>query len=281
MSPFGARRWHRALILFTALFILSVITQFGIGWYQRSMAARNRLHQLAKEISNELQYSEKWNLTHFRQADFSAESYSVLYNNGLCIEIGGFVPPMVDQVKLDNLPVGLQTINIPETKETWRLYVGQVAGGTIVLGVSPPEDVTNIDQRLIQNAKRFGSSIETALQVNTGEIDRNLDYAVIDSDHNLRFDIGGIPLRYRNIKKYPINMETDIYSVDSNIYGVFSMPFPGGSANAVGTINTFDKLPSQPWFILRAWVVNCSSSAVLAFIGTGMRPSGWRKSVHC
>ena len=33
-------------------------------------------------------------------------------------------------------------------------------------------------------------------------------------------------------------------------------------------ISTFEKLDPQPWFVLRHWIVNCLTSAFLAFVGT-------------
>jgi hypothetical protein len=268
MSPFGTQRWHRALLLFTALFILSVITQFGIGWYQRDATARRDLSEWAENISHELKYSERWDLTHLRQSDVTAGSYLVLDSNGLNIEIGGFVPAMEFRVSLDELPPGLRTVTVPETGETWRLFVKQFTGGTIILGVSSPEDVTNIDKRLEDNMKLFGSSFETALQLNVSDTYRNLEYAVVDINHLLRFAIGGIPLRIVPMKIFPFNKVSEIHAGDGNTYGVFSLPFPGNSARTVGTILTFNMVPPQPWFILQTWIVNCLSSAVLAFLGT-------------
>jgi hypothetical protein len=268
MSPFWLHRWHRALLLFTALFILAVITQFGIGWYQRGASARSRLSQWAEEISKHLAYLERWNLTRFRQADLSARSYCLLDSNGLSIDIQGFGPAMELRVSLDEQPPGLRTVTVPETGETWRLFVKQLSDGILILGVSPPEDITDVDKRLEENAKRFGSSLETALRLSTSEVDRNLEYTIVDRNQRLRFALGGIPLRIVPSKSFPFNKVTEVHAEDGHTYGVLSLPYRGSSARTVGTIFTFEKLPPQPWFIFRTWIVNCLFSAVLAFFGT-------------
>jgi hypothetical protein len=61
---------------------------------------------------------------------------------------------------------GLQTVTVPETGETWRLLVHRLRDGIVILGVSPPDDITHIDDRLIENAKLFGDSFAVAVGVN-------------------------------------------------------------------------------------------------------------------
>lgn len=267
MRPFGSHRWHRALVLFTGLFILAVITQFGVGWYQRYTKVLSSLSQEAEEIKNQLVYSEQRNLTQYRQAELVSLSYYVLDNNGFTIDIEGFVPAMNLRVRLDDQSPGLRTVTVPETGETWRLFVKRLSGGIVTLGVSPPEDITNVDERLEENANRFGSSLERALNVVTGAIDRNLDYVILDGEGRLRYAVGGIPLRIASNQRYPSNRVEELPVGDSLTYGVFSLPFRD-SAKTGGVICAFKKLDPQPWFSLRHWIVNCLTSAVLAIIGT-------------
>jgi hypothetical protein len=68
-------------------------------------------------------------------------------NNGLSIEIEGFDegfgPAMKPRVSLEQQLPGLQTVTVLETGETWRLCVKKLINGIIILGISPPEDITN------------------------------------------------------------------------------------------------------------------------------------------
>jgi Schlafen, AlbA_2 len=266
MKLFSARRWHRALFLFTGIFILAVVTQFGVGWYQRYAKALSTLSREAEEISKQLPYSERRNLTQYRQADLGGRSYYVLDSSGLIIDIVGFVPAMKLHVRLDDQPLGLRTVTVPETGETWRLFVKQLGGGIITLGVSPPEDITNIDKRLEENAKRF-SSLDEAINVGPSVIDRNLEYTVVDRNGDLRFAIGGIPLKIVSSQRFPSNKVIESPGDDGPIYGVFTIEFRD-SLGTGGVISAFEKLDPQPWFVLRHWIVNCLTSAFLAFVGT-------------
>lgn len=47
----GREKWHRAIILFTVIFIFSIITQFAFRWYERSADAQKQLRASSEEIS--------------------------------------------------------------------------------------------------------------------------------------------------------------------------------------------------------------------------------------
>jgi hypothetical protein len=65
----------------------------------------------------------------------------------------------------------------------------------VILGASPPDEIADIDQKLRSNAELFGHSTEKALGVRISDTDRNLEFAVIDGSHRLRFAYGGIPVK--------------------------------------------------------------------------------------
>jgi hypothetical protein len=267
MSQFGSLRWHRSLALFTGIFILAVIMQFGVGSYQRYTKALSSLSREAEEIKRQLVYSEQRNLTQYRQAELASLYYYVLDNSGVSIDIEGFVPAMNLHAKIDDQSSGLHTITMPETGETWMLLVKQLSGGVVILGISPPQDITNVDKRLEENADRFGFSLDKALSVGTGAIDKNVDYAIIDGNGRVRFAVGGIPLRIASSRRFAFNKVEEVSAEDGLIYGVFSLSFRD-SLKTGGVISTFGKLDPQPWFVLRHWIVNCLTSAFLAFVGT-------------
>lgn len=84
----GSRRWHRSLILYISLVMLAVVTQFGIGWYQRHATARSRLSQWAEGVGTHIAYSQRWDLTRLRQAELSAATYFVPDRHSLSIDTG-------------------------------------------------------------------------------------------------------------------------------------------------------------------------------------------------
>jgi hypothetical protein len=136
------------------------------------------------------------------------------------------------------------------------------------LGVSPPEDITGVDDRLQKNAKRFGESLERATRVTPSDIDRNLYYAVLDDRGSVRFAIGGIPLRLVEYPKPPIDEVEEVAGRNTLTYALLSVPFVSASGKTVGTITALVELAPQPWFSFSAWLVNLSSSLALAFVGT-------------
>jgi len=165
-----SQRRRRLLLLFVALFVLAVVTQLGVGWYQRRATARSNVQEAMNEIRQELRYSDHWDLKRFRQADLSSRYY-VLDRSGLVINIQDFVPELGFQADLTSLQPGIRSLTEPLTNETWRLLVVPLKGGVVVLGASPPEDFTHVDERLQENAKHFGRSLEEALKFRDYSLD--------------------------------------------------------------------------------------------------------------
>jgi hypothetical protein len=229
--------------------------------------AHAELRDTADQIRQELSYSTGWDLVRFRQSDVGGGSFYIVDRSGLIIEIEGFIAELGFQVNVDQAP-GFQTVRVPETKEEWRILVVPVIGGTVVVGVSPPEDITRLDERLSESARRFGETLEHAATINPSEIDRNVEFAVVDRDGRLRSAIGGIPLRLRSYPRSPIGEIKELRTRNGTTHALLSAAFVDASGQAVGTINVVSDLPASPWFSLRAWLKNLSSSLLLASVGT-------------
>jgi hypothetical protein len=267
MTILRSRRFRRAALLFAALFVFGVVTQLGVGWYQRRAAARADLRATVDDVRQELGYENHWELTRLRQSDLGGRYY-IVDASGLIIDVEGFAADLTFRADVTNLQPGIHSVTVPLTNETWRLLVAPVKGGRVALGVSPPEDITGVDGRLQENAKRFGESLERATRVTPSDIDRNLYYAVLDDRGSVRFAIGGIPLRLVEYPKSPIDEVEEVAGRSTLAYAILSVPFVSASGKTVGTITALDELAPQPWFSFSAWLVNISSSLALAFVGT-------------
>jgi hypothetical protein len=268
MTFFRSQRRRRSALLFIGLFVLAVLTQLGIGWYQRRATTQANLWEAADKIRRELRYSTRWNLVRFRQADFDIGSYYVVDKSGLIIDIEGFVADLDFQADTTDLEPGVQTLTVPLTGETWRLLVAPLKGGEVILGVSPPEDITRVDERLEVNAKHFGRSLEGAVRISPSDIDRNLDYTVLDDAGHIRFAIGGIPLKLLHYPRSPVGKIEEIRTETSVTYDLLSVPFVDASGQTVGTVTALEELSLNPWLSFRSWLAHLSSSLVLAFVGT-------------
>jgi len=261
-------RGRRAALLFGGLFLLAVLTQLAVAWYERLATTYADLRSTADQIRQDLRYSTGWDLVRFRQSEGGGGSYYILDRSGLVIDIAGFASDLGFDVNLVHQPPGFQTLVVRETKEEWRLLVVPVNGGTVIIGVSPPEDITRLDERLQENARRFGDTLEHAATVSPSDIDRNLDFAVIDANGRLRFAIGGIPLRLRSYPQSPFGEIMQLRTTSGTTHALLSTPFVDESGQTVGTVNVVSDLPPTPWFSLRAWLKNVSSSLLLASVGT-------------
>jgi len=268
MSPFGSRRWHRAIILFTALFILAIITEFGIGWFYQYIRAHKKLSWSADELRTYLTYTDRWDLERLERGEPKVLSYYILDSNGRVIDLQQFNPAMKLRVKADMPPIGLQTVYVQETGQTWRIFVKHIRGCTIIIGIEPPEDITNVDNRLLGDAALFGTTIESALRVKIEQTDRYTQFAIVDDKMNVRFAVGGIPLLIEPSRTLKFNHFNEIPTEDGLTYSVFTSPVLSNSGQLVGVISTFDEADPKPWFSLLYWIINCLSSTVLAFIGT-------------
>jgi hypothetical protein len=267
MTISRSRRFRRAALLFVAIFVLAVVAQVGVGWQQRRAAPRADLRATVNDIRQELSYENRWELTRLRQADIGGQ-YCVVDASGLMLDVEGFAADLTFRANVTDLQPGIHSVTVPLTNETWRLLVEPVNGGRVILGVSPPEDITGVDDRLQENAKRFGESLEGATRVIPSDIDRNLYYAVIDDRGRVRFAIGGIPLRLVEYPTSPIQEVEEVPGRSARPYALLSIPFISVSGKTVGTITAFEELAPQPWFSSSAWLVNIPSSLALALLGT-------------
>ena len=261
------RRFRRASLLFAGIFLFAVATQLGVGWYRRREDARAFLRQSVDEIRGELRYGSRWDLTRQRQADIGGQYY-VLDVSDLTIEFEGFPADLTFRADVTDLQPGTRSVILPLTNESWRLLVAPVRGGWVLVGVSPPEDITKVDERLQQNAKLFGESLEQATRITPSDIDRNLYYGVLDDRGVVQFAIGGIPLTLIEYPRTPNNRVEEINGRSGQSYALLSVPFASASGKVVGTVTALQGLTPEPWFSFSAWLVNLSSSLVLALLGT-------------
>lgn len=262
------KHWRRSLLLFAGIFLSTLLLQFGLSWYQRRAAVWNDFNRYASQISNILSYSERWDLTHFRQGELFASHYFVIDADGFLIYMKGFFPQLQIHVAPTTSVVGLQTVNVPKTGESWRILVHRLRDGILILGVLFPKDITQVDERMVKNAKHFGDSIAEAVHVKTAMIDNTLDYVLIDDTGRLLAATGGIPLKVIDLPNLVAGQMNEITPDNGQSYAIMTMPFIDQSAHDFGKIVVFDEMPSKPWYSWRMWVLFLLSSSMLALMIT-------------
>jgi hypothetical protein len=261
--------WRRSLVLFAGIFLFALLLQFGIFWYQRQATVWSDFNRYTCKIASLLSYSERWDLTKILgQAEPPAPHYFVIDNDGLLLDISGFFP----QLQIHAAPTtglsGLQTINVLETGESWRILGHRLRDGIVILGVSSPEDITHVDDRLIENAKTFGDSFAEAVRVTPEMTDKNVDYVLIDNNGRLWAATGGIPLKVIDMPSLVAGRLNEITPDNGPTYGIMAMPFTDKMGRSVGKIIVFDQMPPKPWHSWRVWVFGLLSSSLFAIMIT-------------
>jgi hypothetical protein len=234
----NGRRIRWAALIFAILFTISSICQYLFVQHQARATRLSELNAWANELKKELAYEAKWNLTGFRRADINVPSFCVLTRRGLIVEIEGFVPGLISQVQMpQNSTYDRPRTITTETGESWRLLSRRVNGGTVVLGVVEPDDLTSVDNMLLANAQKFGGTLEDAMKVNARQTDQPVEYTVLDDSGALKYAIGGVPLEA--MPAFPVPTHTlvrEINNLAGRDYALYSTPVLDSSHNPVGTI---------------------------------------------
>jgi hypothetical protein len=195
----AARKIRLSALVFAILFSAGAAAQYWFVHYQSANVARRELSAWGKELEEELGDGASWNLRKFRQSDWTAPGCFLYTTNGLLLDIEGFVPGFLPPVSLPNrLAAGTPFDFTSAAGEKWRILEEKIEGGTVLLQTEPATNGTDsADFLLLDALPAFGSSIKQAAQVRPRDVNRNVDFAVIDDTGGVRFAIGGVPLQMK------------------------------------------------------------------------------------
>lgn len=233
-------RVGRLLLGFSFLaivFALTAIAQHIFVYRQLYETTSQELGLWAKQVSDEVAYKDKWNLTGYRRASITAPGWFVITKDGLVVDIEGFLPGIFGQAEQpDNSLFDAPKTVTTASGEQWRLFARKVTGGFIVVGICSPADTTSADSKLVANAARFGSTLEQATQLGSRMIDFDVDYAVLSSQGEIKAAWGGIPLKTQ-INALP-KAGSQMVSLASNgkSYLLFIQPILDVRGQEVGTV---------------------------------------------
>ena len=155
-----------------------------------------QLDYWAYDLSTTLNSGDQLNLATLRRSAPKASAFVVLASDGTVIDTQGFVR---GSIVYAGVPAGLAYDHPVRIKsalgEEWYLMEKKVKGGSIIVGessiISPPD----INTRLLDSAKRFGDSVESAMDPSSRDPNAPVDFAVFDQSGVLLNDSGGIPLK--------------------------------------------------------------------------------------
>jgi len=229
----GGRFFLCLMIVFAGMAIIQ-------HWFVHAQLYRTTKQELAtwsEQVVSEIAYKNKWDMVGYRQAAIMVPRWFVIAKNGLIVDIEGFIPGLFGKVELPNEPIftAPQTVT-SAVGETWRLFGRKVIGGSVIVGICEPKNMTNLDTKLLENLARFGTTIEQAASLNPREIDYVVDYTVIGSNGELEAAWGGIPLKtVPNALLIPYDHLVSFVS-NSKPYLLYSQTIRNVHGEEVGTV---------------------------------------------
>jgi hypothetical protein len=184
------------LVFFATLFTATASLQYWFIRHKILHTVGQQLDDWADDLSTTLNGGDQLNLTDFRRRAPKASAFVVLASDGTVIDTHGFVQ---GSVVYATLPAGLVYDHPVRVKsalgEEWYLMEKKVKGGSIIVGESSIIAPSDINTRLLESAKRFGASIESAMDPSSRDPNEPVDFAILDNHGVILDDYGGIPLK--------------------------------------------------------------------------------------
>ncbi|MGD0410499.1 MAG: ATP-binding protein [Verrucomicrobiota bacterium] len=266
--------------LAAALAVLFTLCALGQYAYVTRNIRATTVAELAAEagrVRQELAFTNSWNLAGFRRAEFAAGNYFVFTQDGFQIEVGEFIPGLIDHVALidDSMYEKPKTV-VTAVGEKWRLFGKRVQGGRVVVGLldldDALQDLDRADRVILEEMAKFGQTLDEAKQVRTRNIEAALDYAVADDSGELEAATSFVPLR---ILSGPILNASDTGSAvrtSGKTYFLLRTSILDGSGKPVGQIVTskdvtFGERAVGSLVLFNLGLGGLCWLAVLAFVG--------------
>jgi hypothetical protein len=187
-----------SLVFFAILFTAIAILQYWFVRHKLRQTVGQQLDYWADDLSTILNHGDQLDVAALRRTAPEASAFVVLASDGTVIETHGFVKGSIIYAAL---PVGLAYDHLVQVKsslgEKWNVLAHKVTGGSVIVGESSINSPPDISVRLLNSAKRFGNTIESAMDPRSRDPNETVDFAVLSDDGILEDDYGGIPLKAR------------------------------------------------------------------------------------
>jgi hypothetical protein len=185
-----------SLLFFAVLFTVIAAVQYLFIRHQIEQTVGGQLGYWADDLRTTLDRNDILDLAALRRAAPKASAFLVLASDGTVIATHGFVRGSITYAAL---PAG-STYDKPvvvksSLGEEWHLLARKLKGGSVVVGASSTDCPPDINARLLETAKGFGNSFESAMFPTLRDKDENVDFALLTDEGILWDDYGGIPLR--------------------------------------------------------------------------------------
>ena len=117
----------------------------------------------------------------------------------------------------------------------------KVKGGSIIVGMSSTVSPPDINDRLLNSAKRFGDSIESAMDPGSRDPNEPVDFVVLDDHGTILDDYGGIPLKTTRTGLL-FTEDGSVVTMSSTIFFVRKFSIFDQAKHQIGTILLFKNI---------------------------------------
>jgi hypothetical protein len=206
------------LLFFAVLFTIIAAFQYLFIRHEIRKTIGARLDYYADDLATTLEQHGNLDLAALRRAAPKASAFVILASDGTLIATHGFVRGSVRYAALPPGSVFDQPVVVKSSLgEEWHLFARKLKGGSVIVGASSTDCPPDINTRLLESAKRFGNSLESALAPSLRDKDENVDFAVLTDAGILWDDYGGIPLKAKKT--------SPLLSANGQIVNVAGTPF--------------------------------------------------------
>jgi hypothetical protein len=200
-----------------------------------SKTVGERLEYWSDDLRTILDRNDTIDLPALRRAAPKASAFVILAADGTVIATHGFLRGSISYAVLPPGSTYDQPVLVKSSLgEEWHLLARRLKGGSVVVGAPSSDSPPDINARLLDTAKGFGSSFESAMGATFRERDANVDFAVLTDDGILWDDDGGIPLK---AKKTLLNKaEGPIVTIAGTPFFIRKVPIVDRAKKQKGTI---------------------------------------------
>jgi hypothetical protein len=268
-------RSFRSLVGIVALISAALFSAVAGGQYwflshQLRKETTDNLQSLSDDMREDIAFSDAWNLEGYRRISSGPDIYVLLTSNGTLIDFHGYQQGMLSRVSFPfrfeyQRPFQFSS----EVGEKWNLYVHRLSDGLVILGareeISPPD----INERFAKNAARFGSSVGEATKTPERAIDEVFDFAVLDSVGDVRWGMGGIPLKTAAPEIPDRATLAPVRHFSGSLYSSFVEPVTSKSGQTVGVIRVFEDVTDEQRVLHQSAIFNVAIAAFLWSLTVG------------
>jgi hypothetical protein len=250
------RTMKRMMLLLFVLFPTIAMIQYLFIRHEIRQTFAEKLSYWADDLRSILDRNDTLDLPALRHSAPKASAFVILASDGTVIATHGFVRGSISYAALPPVSDYDQPIVLKSSLgEQWHLFAKRLKGGSVVVGapssISPPD----INARLVDSAKGFGSSLESAMGATFRERDAHIDFALLADDGILWDDDGGIPLR---VKKAALlnKAEGSIVTIAGTPFFISKIPILDRAKKQTGTIVVMKDVTLEEILLREALIFN-------------------------